>query len=223
VAFAAAAGGLSALFVSWMREKLPSATGLINGTIAGLVSVTAGCHVYDFWAAIVVGAVAGVVMVYASVWLEWVHIDDAVGAVPVHAFCGSWGTIAVALLGDISLFGTGYSREKQLLVQSTGVAVAAVWSFGLGMIFCKVLNGILRLRVGPMQELEGLNHSEHGASTELMDLLLEMQSHQQHGDFSRDIKADSYTETGQLANGTRWSLPGGQPGAGPHLWVRFSA
>ncbi|MBC8115326.1 MAG: ammonium transporter, partial [Candidatus Saccharimonas sp.] len=135
---AAAAGGLSALFLSWAREKRPSASGLINGTIAGLVSVTAGCHVYDFWAAILVGAVAGLVMVYATAWLEWMHIDDAVGAVPVHAFCGAWGTIAVALLGDISLFGTGFSREKQLLIQLSGVVVAAVWSFGLGMIFCKV-------------------------------------------------------------------------------------
>ena len=139
-------------------------------------------------------------MVYGTAWLEWAHIDDAVGAVPVHAFCGVWGTIAVALLGDVSLFGTGLSREKQLLVQLTGVTVAAVWSFGLGMIFCKVMNGFLRLRVSPIHELEGLNHSEHGASTELMDLLVEMQSHQEHGDFSRDIKADPYTETGQLAN-----------------------
>ena len=197
---AAAAGGLSALFVGWARENRPPAEALINGTIAGLVSVTAGCHVLDLWAAIVVGAVAGIVMVYGTAWLEWMHIDDAVGAVPVHAFCGAWGTIAVALLGDVSLFGTGLSREKQLVVQLVGVAVAATWSFGLGMIFCKVTNRFLRLRVNPIAEIEGLNHSEHGASTELMDLLVEMQSHQEHGDFSRDIKADPYTETGQLAH-----------------------
>lgn len=197
---AAAAGGLSALFVSWWREKRPSAEGLINGTIAGLVAVTAGCHVLELWAAVVVGAVAGLVVVYGTVWLEWMRIDDAVGAVPVHAFCGAWGTVAVALLGDVSLFGTGLSREKQLLVQLAGVAVAAAWSFGLGMIFCTMLNGFLRLRVNPMAELEGLNHSEHGATTELMDLLVEMQSHQEHGDFSRDLKVEPYTETGQLAN-----------------------
>ncbi len=196
---AAAAGGLAALLTSWFRERRPSAEGLINGTIAGLVSVTAGCHVYDFWAAITVGAVAGIVMVIGTLWLEKLRIDDAVGAVPVHAFAGAWGTIAVALLGDAALFETGLTRERQLIVQLLGVVACAAWSFGMGLVFCYLLNGIVRLRVSPLHEIEGLNHSEHGATTEFMDLLVEMQAHRDHGDFDRDLKIDPYTESGQIA------------------------
>ncbi|WP_425615699.1 ammonium transporter [Anatilimnocola sp. NA78] len=195
---AAATGGIAALAVAWPVLKRPDVPLLMNGVLAGLVSVTASCNLVDPAAALVIGAIGGVVSVLVAWGLERLKIDDAVGAVPVHGFCGAWGTLAVALFADASQFASG-SRGWQLLIQSAGVLVCMAWGLGFGYVVLASLNRLMRLRVTPAEELAGLNHSEHQASTPLIDLLHDMEDQRLTGDFTRAVEVEPHTEVGQIA------------------------
>jgi len=127
------------------------------------------------------------------------RIDDAVGAVPVHLAAGLWGTLAVALLGDSSLWGTGPTRLEPLGVQALGVTVAGVYAFGVGYVVLTVINWFLPLRVSAEAEHMGLNASEHGASTAIHDLIDAMDTQKQTGDFSMRVPVEPYTEAGPIA------------------------
>jgi Amt family ammonium transporter len=196
---AAAFGGLAALLLSYYIERRPSVAHVINGCLAGLVGITACCHVVHPTMSLVIGGAAGIISVLGSYLLERLKIDDAVGAVPVHAFAGAWGTLAVALFGDPALFGTGLTRWQQFLAQLAGVATCFGWAFGVGLVSLLALNRVMRLRVHPKDELQGLNISEHGESTELIDLLHDMREHRQHGEFSQRVHVEPYTEVRRRA------------------------
>lgn len=196
---AAASGGLIVLILTQWIERRPVVEQVVNGVIAGLVAVTAGCHVLHPGGAVVVGLVAGTLS-YCVTWLldRW-QIDDVVGAFPVHGTGGAWGTLAVALLGDPEKWGTGLTRWQQLAIQAEGVATCFVWAFGGSLAVMWVINRVAPFRVSEEQELAGLNVSEHGANTELIDLLNDMQIHRQRGDFSRLVAVEPNTEVGQIA------------------------
>lgn len=196
---AAAFGGVSALVVAWLVERRPDAGHVMNGVVAGLVAITASCHIMTPLAAVFIGIVGGVLCSCATFLLSRLHIDDVIGAVPAHAIPGVWGTLAVALLADVSTFGTGLSRWEQFAVQAEGVAVCFAWAFGGGFICLWTINRLMRLRVTEEEELVGLNVSEHGASTELIDLLSDMHIHRMQGDFSRQVSVEPHTEVGQIA------------------------
>ncbi len=196
---AAASGGLAALILSWRLERRPVVEQVINGVLAGLVAVTAGCHAMDPGAAVLVGIVAGGLCCAATYLLAHWHIDDVVGTFPVHGIGGVWGTLAVALVGDPNKWGTGLSRWEQLLVQAEGVAAGCAWAFGGSFVVLWLTNKVWPLRVAEEQERVGLNISEHGSSTELIDLLDDMQVHRQRGDFSRLVAVEPHTEVGQIA------------------------
>ncbi|MFO0919785.1 MAG: ammonium transporter [Planctomycetaceae bacterium] len=195
---AAAAGSVVALVLSQVIERRPLVDYCINGAIAGLVGITAGCHVMTPADAIAVGAVSGALCVAGSYLLVRLKIDDAVGAIPVHAFAGMWGTLAVALFGDLSAF-HGQTRWQQLAIQFAGVATCFIWSFGVGGLLLLVLNRLHRLRVCAANELQGLNISEHGASTELIELLSAMSDQRERGEFSMAVRVEPHTEVGQIA------------------------
>jgi len=195
----AAAGGAAALTISWLVLRRPDTAVMMNGMLAGLVSITAGCHVTSPAAALAIGAIGGVLCSVMTWVLERIRIDDVVGSVPVHGFCGVWGTLAVALLGNAEEWGTGLSRLGQLAVQAKGVGVCFGWSFGVGLILLGVVNRVVKLRVSPEAELEGLNVSEHAVGAELLDLLTEMHHQQQAGDFSRPATVEPHTEVGLIA------------------------
>ncbi len=196
---AAAAGGVCGLVVSRWWHGRPQVGDIMNGVIAGLVGITAACHMVNPTASIVIGAVAAVVSLFGTVLLERLKIDDVIGAVPAHAMAGCWGTLAVALLGKPEFFAEGFTRLDQLQVQGIGVAACFVWSCTMAAVALGVIRLFIPLRVSTQAEMEGLNVHEHGASTEILDLLDEMRTQSVEGDFSKAVAVEPHTEVGQIA------------------------
>ena len=192
-------GGVTAMLTAYFYYKQTRAAALMNGIIGGLVSITSCCNVVSAPSAALIGVAAGIICFYGMHLLEKMKIDDAVGAVSAHAFCGAWGTIAVALLGEPERWSTGLSRSDQLTAQLLGIATCFVWSFGTAYVFFKLLNKFTKLRVTEEEELAGLNVSEHGATTELIDLITEMDRQQRAGTFAKRVHVEPHTEVGQIA------------------------
>ena len=196
----AATGMLSALFVGWAFKKIPDVNFVINGTLAGLVSVTANCHCVTPGAAAIIGAVGGIVMLIGVFILEKLKLDDAVGAVPVHLCAGVWGTLAVGIFGQPELLGTNPIFGSQFLAQFIGVTACGVWAFGLALIGFWILNKIVPLRVSSEDEDKGLNIVEHGASTEIFDVYAKMKEQAVTGDLSVRLPVEPFTEIGQISS-----------------------
>ena len=196
---AAAAGGFAVTMLSWALTGLPDAGGTLNGILAGLVAITANCHIVDMTAAVFIGAMGGVICYGASSLLVRLKIDDAVDAVPVHLAAGIWGTLSVALFGDANLFPGGHDRLTQLGVQSLGVAAAGVFAFGSAYLVLNIVNRFLPLRVSEADEHIGLNVAEHRASTALLDVLGAMEGQAKRGDFSNPLAVEPFTEAGEIA------------------------
>jgi Amt family ammonium transporter len=153
---AAAAGATMALIVSWFKFGKPEVGMTLNGALAGLVAITAGCANVTPGSSIIIGTVAGVLVVVSVLFIDKIGIDDPVGAVSVHGVNGAWGTFAAGL------FNIGGTSAKILLVQLTGIGACFVWTFTLAFIMFKVLSWTIGLRVSPEEEIEGLDHAEHG-------------------------------------------------------------
>ena len=196
----AATGMLAALFVGWAFKKIPDVNFVINGTLAGLVAITANCHCVTPGAAAIIGAVGGIVMLAGAWILEKLRLDDAVGAVPVHLCAGIWGTLAVGIFGQPELLGTNPIMGSQFLAQLIGVLACGVWAFGLSFIGLWVLNKIKPLRVSSEDEDKGLNIVEHGASTEIFDVYATMQEQAKTGDLSLRLPVEPFTEIGQISS-----------------------
>lgn len=197
---AASAGGMAGVLLAQLNADKDQTTGLtINGTLAGLVAITAGCHVVSTPMAAIIGAIGALFMFLAEKLMHRFELDDAISAVPVHLAAGIWGTIAVALLGDLDTLNTGLNRLDQLSVQLMGVAVCALFVFPLALILLSLLNRISPLRVSLEAERRGLNVSEHGAKTELGDLLSAMQTQERSGDLKQRVPVEPFTEVGQIA------------------------
>jgi Amt family ammonium transporter len=164
---AAAMGGLVAMAVVWKRFGKPDLSMAMNGALAGLVAITAPCAFVEPWAALVIGGIGGYLAVRGVEILDKLQIDDPVGAVPVHGFCGVWGTIAVGLFGKESLGlannGFVYSgNPMQLGIQMVGVVSAIFFVVvSMGIVF-KSIDFAIGLRVDDVDELRGLDISEHG-------------------------------------------------------------
>src|SRR5262249_25436938 len=137
---AAAFGGLVGMALTWQRDRRPDVVTIMNGSLAGLVGITASANIVNSWEAVVIGGVAAVCMHAATLALERVRIDDAVGAVPVHLAAGIWGTLAVALLGNVNAFPTGAGRLEQTGIQLAGIATCFAWAFGIGFLVISFVN-----------------------------------------------------------------------------------
>ena len=196
---AGATGMLTAAAIGWQQRKLPEVEVLINGSIAGLVSVTASCNVVTTPEAALIGAIGGAVMLFATYWIERWGIDDGVDAVALHGAAGVWGTLAVALFGTPDLLGTGLSKGSQILVQLLGIGVAFIWAFGLAYLVLKITNRFFPLRVSLEDEQIGLNVSEHRAKTEVYELFQVMDKQAQTKDFSLRVPEEPFTEVGKIA------------------------
>ncbi|MBO6677271.1 ammonium transporter [Parvibaculum sp.] len=201
---AAAAGGLAVVGISWIRNGLPDVQLTLNGILAGLVAITANCHIVSTSNAVLIGAGGGIVCFVTSDLLARLKIDDAVDAVPVHLAAGIWGTLAVALLGDVSLFPNGHTRLEQLGVQALGIGAAGVFAFGISFVVLHLIDRVLPLRVSADAERIGLNIAEHGASSALLDVLGAMEAQAARGDFSKPVHVEPFTEAGEMA--TRYNL-----------------
>ena len=196
---AASTGSAACLFYTWYRTGLPKVTALINGSLGGLVSITANCHCVSSLDAAIIGIVSGLVCVYCEQWLLRFKVDDAVGAVPVHLGCGIWGTLAVALFGDATQLGTGLGFWAQFGVQIEGVVAAFLVAFVIPYFVIRRIDRIRPMRVSREEEEKGLNVSEHGAATELHDLFEAMDYQTQTGDLSVRVPVEPFTEVGQIA------------------------
>ena len=196
----AAAGGFTLLAWAWIKERKPDIAASINGTIAGLVGVTAGCHLYETTDAALVGVVCAISCGLATRLLERRQVDDVIGAWPAHAVAGAVGTLLVAVLGDPNGFPLGLGRAEQFVVQATGVATVAAWAFGGGFVALYALNKVWPLRVSEADERIGLNIAEHDASTDLVELVGEMHAQRAAGDFTTPVAVEPHTEVGQIAS-----------------------
>lgn len=165
---AAAAGSATCILFTMMRYRKADPPMVINGALAGLVGITAGCAFVSDAAAIFIGALCGIAMVYATEMLEAKQIDDPVGAFPVHGISGSIGTLAVGLFaqpdaireGTAGLFyGGGFGL---LGVQALGLVIVCIWGFALTWGVMKLINLIVPLRVSRDEELVGLDVGIHG-------------------------------------------------------------
>lgn len=197
----AVGGILVGLLMGWRLRGYADVVHTLNGAIAGLVAVTAGAHLLGTGAAILVGTGGALVMVLCHEALLRRRIDDAVGAIPAHLAAGVWGTLALALLGDSAAFASGLGRGEQLLVQLVGVVACGLWSFGMAWVLLRVLDRFLPLRVSAEDERIGLNVSEHGARTELMELLQVMELQERTGQLSVRAPVEPFSEVGQIAAG----------------------
>jgi len=154
---AAAGGAVGAMLMSWIMFKKPEATMTLNGTLAGLVGITAGCANVLPGSAVLIGLIAGVIVVLSVVFIDQVlKVDDPVGAVSVHGVCGAWGTFAAGL------FNAEGVTLKILGVQLIGIVTAFLWVFPTAFILFKLLKATIGLRVSAEEELEGLDVEEHG-------------------------------------------------------------
>lgn len=158
----AAAGVVSTLFITSIKYKKPDVSLTLNGALIGLVSITAGAAVLSPLGAIIVGAISGVVLVYAIEFFDRIKIDDPVGAITVHGVGGALGTVAVGLFAtDGGLF---YGGGAELLtIQIIGVAAVFVYTVATSLIAFKVIEKVFGLRVSELEEKNGLDISEHGS------------------------------------------------------------
>ncbi len=198
-AVAGSTGMMATLLVGWFIWRRAEIRLVINGLLAGLVAITANCHAVTTLAAVIIGAVGGLVMLAADEALERLRIDDAVGAIPVHLAAGIWGTLAVAIFGVPDLLETGLSRWQQAQVQMLGIGICAAWTFGCTYLIFALVNRIIPLRVVLADEQRGLNISEHGASTELLDLFVAMDEQSRSRDIRLRVPVEPFTEVGQIA------------------------
>ena len=131
--------------------------------------------------------------------LKRLRIDDAVDAVAVHGGAGVWGTLCVALFGQLEVIGTDLNRISQLGVQLLGIAVVCFWAFGFTWVLLKLLNFFFVLRVSPEEEELGLNVSEHQAKTDTYELFQVMDLQARTHDLSLRVPVESHTENGHIA------------------------
>lgn len=164
---AASAGALGALLFTWFKNGKPNLSMTLNGALAGLVSITAGCGNMTEGGAVLAGLLGGLLVVLSIGFVEkTLKIDDAVGAISVHGVAGAWGTLVVGLWGvdgetGIGLFNGG--GAAQLAAQAIGVLAYATWAIVLSFIFLYIMKKAVGLRVTEEEELAGLDISEHGS------------------------------------------------------------
>lgn len=149
---AAAAGIFGAMFTSWVVQKEPDLSMVLNGILAGLVGITAGADTVGVADSVAIGAIAGALVVLAVVGLDRARVDDPVGAISVHLVCGVWGTLAVGL----------FAEEKSFLTQFIGVTSVGGACFVAAMAIFAALRFTVGIRVSRTDELRGLDLSEHG-------------------------------------------------------------
>ena len=147
----AAAGGVAATLTSWIKDGKPDLSMIINGVLAGLVGITAGCADVSYLSAVIIGLIAGIIVVFAVAFFDSIKIDDPVGATSVHLVCGIWGTLAVGIFGTANI-----------LTQLIGIVAIGAFTVIFSAIVWSLLKFTIGIRVGAEEERLGLDISEHG-------------------------------------------------------------
>lgn len=158
---AAAVATTATMIFTWIKYGKPDVSMTLNGSLAGLVAITAGCSAVDPWAAAIIGLCAGIIIVLAVEFIDKIHVDDPVGAVAVHGVCGAFGTLCVGLFGrDGGLFLTG--DPSRFFVQLVGVLSVGIFVGIVMTIVFLVIKATVGLRVTQEEEIIGLDALEHG-------------------------------------------------------------
>ncbi|EDL60673.1 ammonium transporter [Gimesia maris] len=193
---ASACGAITMLVWQFYQKKQIEIENILNGLLAGLVASSASCDAVSPAAAVVIGIIAAIVM-EAGVWvLERFQLDDTIGVIPVHGFAGVWGTLAVALFIPAELL--SHSRWEQFLIQLLGCGVCFIWCFSFCWVTLRIISHFVRLRATKDEEKLGLNMAEHGATSEMYDLLNLMELHIQ-GDTELGDDMDEYSDVSLIA------------------------
>jgi Amt family ammonium transporter len=156
------------VFFAWFLFGRPDLTMAMNGCLAGLVAITAPCAYVLPHESMLIGIIGGIIVVLGTVFLDRIHVDDPVGAAPVHMMNGIWGTIAVGIFGHKGLGGLGLNGLlhgggfKLLGIQTLGTLAAVIFVVVAMTIIFKVIDRIVGLRVSREEELKGLDLSQHG-------------------------------------------------------------
>ncbi|TDD96019.1 ammonium transporter [Flavobacterium cellulosilyticum] len=161
---AGAAGALAAMFITWIFYKKPDISMTLNGVLAGLVGVTAGCAAVSPIGALMIGLICGITVVFSIEFIDKkLKIDDPVGAVSVHGVCGALGTILVGVFATDGglLYGGGFEK---LGVQTIGVLAIGAWAMGASFVVLFILKKTIGLRVTKEEEIDGLDIHEHGTN-----------------------------------------------------------
>ena len=153
---AAAAGSVLAMTTSWVKFGKPEVGMSLNGALAGLVAITSPCASVSPLSAVIIGAIAGIIVVLAVLFFDRIKVDDPVGAISVHGVNGAWGTLAAGI------FNMGGTSAKIIGVQLLGIGAAFVWTFTTAFILFKLIDLTVGLRVTAQEEAEGLDYGEHG-------------------------------------------------------------
>ncbi|MBE9175981.1 ammonium transporter [Synechocystis salina LEGE 06155] len=158
---AASAGGITATFTSWLKDGKPDLTMVINGVLAGLVGITAGCAGVSYWSSVIIGGIAGIIVVYSVAFFDKIKIDDPVGALSVHLVNGIWGTLAVGFFNmEKGLFYGG--GINQLIIQIIGIATIGAFTSIFSFVVWIILKQTMGIRVSGEEEMIGLDIGEHG-------------------------------------------------------------
>ena len=193
-------GGVAGFILAIALKRRGDTDLILNGVLAGLVGITAGATVLDGLGVAITASIAAIIYWLGTNLLERLQIDDAVGAIPVHLGAGIWGTLAVGLFGNLELIGSGLSRPSQILVQLLGIAICGAWTYTTVYVVMSVMNRVRSLRVSPENEYIGLNISEHGARSDMVDLLTAMQEQASTRDLSIRAPVEPFTQLGRVAN-----------------------
>jgi len=156
---AAAAGAVLAMFTSWIKFGKPEIGMSLNGGLAGLVAITSPCATISPLSAVIIGAIAGIIVVFSVIFFDRIKVDDPVGAISVHGVNGAWGTLAAGI------FNMGGTSAKIIGVQLLGIGTCFIWTFGAAFIMFKLIDKTIGLRVSPEEEAEGLDFTEHGGNS----------------------------------------------------------
>jgi Amt family ammonium transporter len=151
-ALAAAAGGFSSIITGWALLKKPDLSMSLNGILAGLVGITAGADSVSVWSSVLIGLIAGTLVVFAILVFDRLKIDDPVGAISVHGVCGIWGTVAVGI----------FNSEISFFTQLKGTLAISAFAFLSSLVLFIVVKGTMGIRVSAEEETEGLDVGEHG-------------------------------------------------------------
>lgn len=155
---AAAAGAVLAVFTSWLKFGKPEVGMSLNGALAGLVAITSPCATVSPTSAVIIGAIAGILVVFSVIFFDMIKVDDPVGAISVHGVNGAWGTLAAGI------FNMGGTSLSIIGVQLLGIVTCFAWTFITAFIMFKIIARTIGLRVSPEEEAEGLDFSEHGGN-----------------------------------------------------------
>nr|WP_282580219.1 ammonium transporter [Natroniella sulfidigena] len=207
----AATGATLAMITSWIKYGNADVSMTLNGALAGLVGITAGTANVSNLGAIIIGGLAGVLVIFAIELIDQLHVDDPVGAIAVHGVCGSFGTLMVGLLAVERGYFYGGGIEL-LLIQARGVVSVAIWTFLTAFLLFKGIDLVIGLRVSEKEEIEGLDLAEHGASTysdfgaaswETIEKVLVGLKKMAQGDFSTRLDTTDDGEAGLLSTFNR--------------------